>query len=85
MKKLKLDLDEITVETFSTSEFTEKRATLVAHETGEMCTADCTGIGVECYTADPKYYACTAGENCTGASACTWTGCTIDNVTCVNC
>jgi hypothetical protein len=87
MKKLKLDLDEISVETFSTTELAEKRGTLVAHEThiDEMCSANCTGLGVECYTADPQVYACTGGDNCTGAAACTYTGCTVDNVTCARC
>jgi hypothetical protein len=86
MKKLKLDLDEISVETFSTSELAEKRATLVAHETGELCTSDCTGIGVECYTANPEHDGCTGTNHCdTVPPACTWTGCTVDNVTCVNC
>ncbi len=51
-----------------------------------LCTGNCTGIGVECYTADPQFYACTGGADCTGANACTHTTCTIDNVTCAyNC
>jgi hypothetical protein len=101
MKKLKLDLDEISVETFSTTRAPEERGTAAGHQdtqtcnfdagcyhTGgidNMCSANCTGIGVECYTADPQYYACTGGDNCTDANACTYTGCTVDNVTCVNC
>jgi hypothetical protein len=41
----------------------------------QMCTADCTGIGVECYTNDPVYYACTGQDPCTGARACTYNTC----------
>jgi len=45
--------------------------------TGDFCTANCTGIGVECYTNDPIYYACTGQDPCTGAGpACTNTTCT---------
>jgi len=51
----------------------------------QMCSANCTGLGVECYTADPDFYDCTGGDACTGGAACTYTGCTIDNVTCVGC
>jgi len=50
-----------------------------------MCTGDCTGLGVFCYTADPKFYDCTGGGACTGGAGCTNTTCTIDNVTCVGC
>ena len=87
MKKLKLNLDEIAVETFSTTELAGKRGTLVGHETAvdDLCSANCTGMGAECYTADPQYEACTGGNPCTDANGCTHTGCTVDNVTCVNC
>lgn len=57
----------------------------VCYQTGDMCSADCTGLGVRCYTADPEFYDCTGGDACTGGSACTHLTCTVDNVTCMNC
>ena len=40
------------------------------------CTAYCTGVGVECFTADPNYYACTGGNPCTADPNCTYNTCT---------
>ena len=50
-----------------------------------LCTGNCTGIGVECYTADPMFYDCTGGACNSGGPPCTHTTCTVNNVTCVNC
>jgi hypothetical protein len=84
MAKLKLRLDDVQVETFSIMADEKGGGTIQAHSGGvlldtcyatctcqeAMCTADCTGLGVECYTANPAYYHCSA-EPCTGAPACT--------------
>src|SRR5687768_15794960 len=101
MRKIRLDLEAIDVETFATTSASTQKGTLFGHdsqfqtrcmqtcnldttcyESGDMCTAACTGLGVECYTADPAYYACTGAQPCTGQAACTHTTCTVDNVTC---
>lgn len=112
MKKLRLDLDSITVDAFVTTPRDGRPGTMFGYstdigvscyqtrcaatcnlETGcygntdidDLCTGNCTGLGVECYTADPAHYACTGGDACTGQAACTHTTCTVDNVTCANC
>lgn len=52
----------------------------------DLCSGDCTGVGVLCYTADPAYYDCTGNAcNNTDGGGCTNTTCTVDNVTCSNC
>lgn len=51
----------------------------------DLCSANCTGIGVECYTADPVFYDCTGGAGCTDGGNCTYTTCTVNNVTCNYC
>lgn len=99
MKKLRLDLDTLEVETFAAESVPGQDGTVHGHTAAQsdcyetcnalyntcapagscscnFCTADCTGIGVECYTNDPVYYACTGQDPCTGANACTNTTCT---------
>ena len=39
---------------------------------GDFCTGYCTGVGTGCYTDDPAHFACTGGNPCTGAPACTF-------------
>lgn len=95
MKKLRLDLENIQVETFGLQPATfdsvgtvqgrqETTHPLIAtcieggcvtYNPDNMCTADCTGVGVECYTCDQQYYACTGENPCTGAAACTFNEC----------
>ena len=84
MKKLRLDVNDVLVESFSVSREEAAQGTVQAHSGGvfletcygsctcldNMCSADCTGLGVECYTGDGGFHACSAAP-CTGAAACT--------------
>jgi hypothetical protein len=72
MRKLRLDAEDVVVESFSVSERGDARGTVQGHVTNidDLCSADCTGIGVECYTADGNMHACSA-DPCSGPPACT--------------
>jgi hypothetical protein len=84
MRKLRLDVDDVVVESFSVSEKKDAQGTVHGHtgalggascygtctDIDDLCTADCTGIGVECYTADGMMHACSAAP-CSGPPACT--------------
>ena len=89
MRKLRLDLDNLQVESFAAESDSKKSGTVQGHTggvlgdtcapqgcTGDLCSVDCTGLGSECYTNDPVYYACTGEDPCTGAAACTYNTCT---------
>ena len=84
MSKLRLDVDQIQVESFAPVGRPGDRSGTVfgkddSYETNyasctcvdDMCSANCTGLGVECYTADPVYADCTGGHPCTGGVRCT--------------
>jgi hypothetical protein len=63
MRKLRLELENIKVETFATVvDAQPRRGSVVALQD----TAD-----VYCYTADPRYAACTGQNPCTGYPHCT--------------
>ncbi|MFL5382809.1 MAG: pinensin family lanthipeptide [Longimicrobiaceae bacterium] len=90
MKKLRLDLDNLQVESFVAESDSEKSGTVHGHTGGvlgdtcaaegcsqDFCTGYCTGLGTGCYTNDPVYAACTGQDPCTGyGAACTNTTCT---------
>ncbi len=84
MKKLRLNTDDVQVETFTVLAEDARQGTIHGHSGGlggdtcygctnwdDLCSGPCTGIGVECYTADQAHAACTGGNPCTGPAACT--------------
>ena len=81
MKKLRLELDAIEVETFPTASEVSARGSIVGREETEIadfCTAD-----LDCYTADPRYRDCTGGNPCTGDHRCTAiTTCVAESANC---
>lgn len=82
MKKLRLDMDEIRVETFSSDlELAPGLGSIIARAPTSLadgCTAD-----LECYTADPRYTLCTGGNPCTNDHRCTNIGtCAVETAYC---
>ncbi|HVG43307.1 MAG TPA: pinensin family lanthipeptide [Longimicrobium sp.] len=94
MRKLRLDIDSLKVESFTAELSPKKSGTVHGRETngmqtcdllqtcnfadtcygcsGDFCTGYCTGLGTGCYTDNPRYFACTGENPCTGAKACTF-------------
>ncbi|HEX8430896.1 MAG TPA: pinensin family lanthipeptide [Longimicrobium sp.] len=66
MIKIKLSLDELRVESFTTSAVGRDRGTVVGHEKTDTTCGGVTGCGTECET----YYgngACSADDGCASA------------------
>ena len=75
MKKRKLDLDELDVETFETAESSRERGTVIGHATLRACTLDCTAnysCGGTCGYESCHASACCATwqESCGGYGSC---------------
>jgi hypothetical protein len=70
------------VESFSTEDNAGRgRGTVQAlnyTDIDSMCSGDCTGLGVYCYTQNPNYVDCTGGNPCTEGGDCTYGVCSND-------
>jgi hypothetical protein len=78
MRKLQLDLDQLTVESFATSDNAEQKGTVVGEQQC-TCQTQCTCPG--CPTCDAT---CNRGNTC--AASCAYTcAYTCDDATCANC
>ena len=70
MKKLRLNIEEISVDTFTTAGLSNPgRGSVIAHVPTSLADG-CTGE-LYCYTEDPRWKACTGGNPCTVDHRCT--------------
>ena len=85
MKKRKLDLNELDVETFATTESSRERGTVMGHATlGLQCTGACTAdysCGGTC-----RYDSCHGSTCCASwQDSCDGNGSCYPNATCADC
>jgi hypothetical protein len=67
MKKLSLNLDNLTVESFETAESEERLGTVRGHVCSDVCTASCAGTcGILPASAESECFALPKTRFCTG-------------------